>query len=89
MTAISLALLAGMGGTIYGLVRAKQDRSRAETALLEARKTSAFLSQMISSANPDQAKGSQLLVREVIDQAGRGLDNGDSRNSRWPRRESA
>jgi serine/threonine protein kinase/Tfp pilus assembly protein PilF len=76
VTAISLALLAGLAGTIYGLVRAKQDRSRAEAALLEARKTSAFLSQMISSANPDQAKGSQLLVREVIEQAGHGLDNG-------------
>src|SRR5439155_1942537 len=59
--AVGVALLLGLAGTTYGLVRAKRDRSRAETALAEAKQVSRFLTEMLRSADPDVSKGSQTL----------------------------
>ena len=74
--AVMLALLLGLAGTTFGLVRAKRDRDRAEAALAQAEQISAFLTDMLRSANPDRAKGSQVLVREVIDRTSRSIEQG-------------
>jgi serine/threonine protein kinase/tetratricopeptide (TPR) repeat protein len=75
-TAVAVALLLGLAGTTFGLVRAKRDRARTEAALAEAEQVSRFLADMLRSANPDRARGQQLLVRDVLDRTARSLDQG-------------
>ena len=74
--AVLLALLIGLAGTTFGLIRAKRDRDRAEAALAQAQLVSSFLAEMLRYANPDQAQGKQVLVRDVLDRASRNIDQG-------------
>jgi eukaryotic-like serine/threonine-protein kinase len=74
--ALVLALLLGLAGTTFGLIRAQQDRRAAQTALAQAQQISEFLSGMLGSADPDRAHGRQLLVRDLLDRSGRELDQG-------------
>ena len=73
---VLLALLIGLAGTTFGLIRAKRDRDRAEAALAQAELVSSFLADMLRSASPDRAQGKQVLVRDVLDRASRSIDQG-------------
>ena len=75
-SAVAVALLLGLAGMTFGLVRAKRDRHRAEAALAEAEQVSMFLTNMLRSADPDRAKGAQVLVRDVLDRTSTNLDDG-------------
>jgi len=74
--ALVLALMLGLAGTLFGLVRAQHDRQRAETSLAQAEQISNFLSDMLDSADPDRARGSKVLVSDVLDRTSRNLDRG-------------
>jgi serine/threonine protein kinase/tetratricopeptide (TPR) repeat protein len=73
---VTLALLLGLAGTTFGLIRAKRDRDRAQAALAQAEQISSFLADMLRSADPDRAKGSQVLVRDVVERTSRSIDQG-------------
>jgi serine/threonine protein kinase len=74
--ALIVVLMLGLGGTVFGLIRAQRDRRRAEIALAQAEQISNFLSEMLNSADPDQARGSKVLVSDILDRTNRDLDRG-------------
>jgi len=74
-----VALAAGMAGTTWGMVRAKEAESLAKQRELsaasearKARKSVDFLVTMLTSADPDKTAGRDVTVREVLDQAAAG-----------------
>jgi len=75
-TAVAVALVLGLVGTTFGLVRARRAQVRAQAALAQSEQLSRFLSDMLRSANPDRARGKDVLVREVLDQTSRSLGEG-------------
>ncbi len=74
--ALLFAPMLGMGGTLFGLIRAERDRKRAETSLAQAEQISKFLSEMLASADPDRARGRKLLVSDLLDRTSHDLDRG-------------
>jgi len=74
--ALVVALMLGLGGTVFGLIRAQHDRRRAETSLAQAEQISNFLSEMLNSADPDRARGRKVLVSDVLDRTSRDLERG-------------
>ena len=69
-----LALVAGLTVAGLGLVRATEDRKLAERDAASSREVTAFLRQMLSSVKPAQARGREVTVREVLDEAAAELD---------------
>ncbi len=65
---ILIVLLAGLGGTSFGLVQARRERAAAEQARNESDTVTQFLSDTIASADPGK-EGKDVTVREVIDRA--------------------
>lgn len=49
---------------------------RATTEAARATAVNAFLQEMLSSSSPDQAKGKELTVREMLDRAAQRIDSG-------------
>jgi serine/threonine protein kinase/Tfp pilus assembly protein PilF len=76
-TAVAVALVLGLIGTTFGLVRARRAQVRAQAALAQSEQLSRFLSDMLRSANPDRAQGKDVLVRDVLDQTSRTLGEGE------------
>ena len=77
VTASSLAVLALIAGLVvagFGLVRATEARKVAERDAASSREVTAFLRQMLSSVKPGKARGHEVTVREVLDEASVGLD---------------
>ncbi|HHN73944.1 MAG TPA: tetratricopeptide repeat protein, partial [Acidobacteria bacterium] len=73
-SAVLLALVAGLGAASAGWVRARGERDRARQ---EARKATAigdFLVQMLASARPEETRGREVSVREILDRAGEKID---------------
>ncbi len=73
---LSVSLIGGMVGTTVGLIRTERARvdaaSEAMRAKLEARKaenTAAFLRSMLAMADPLDAAGPDITLREVLDEA--------------------
>jgi non-specific serine/threonine protein kinase/serine/threonine-protein kinase len=78
--AVVLALIAGLGLATAGFIRASEERDRARNAEAEAKReadkataTNDFLTGMLSSADPRQARGKEVTVREVLDRAAKGV----------------
>ncbi|MBL8760393.1 MAG: serine/threonine protein kinase [Phycisphaerae bacterium] len=76
VAAAFVLLIAGVIGTSVGLVRAREATKLAERRAIEAeiesrtaQRTSDFLSSVLSSADPSVARGRDLTVREVVDDA--------------------
>ena len=69
-----LALIAGLAVAGSGLVRATEARKLAEREADSSREVTAFLRQMLSSVKPAKARGHEVTVREVLDEAAAGLD---------------
>ena len=78
--ALMAALILGLGGTIFGLVRAQRDRKRAEISLAQAEQITKFLSEMLNSADPDRSRGSKVLVSDILDRTSHDLDRGSLNN---------
>jgi serine/threonine protein kinase/tetratricopeptide (TPR) repeat protein len=67
--ALLLTLVAAVGGTTFGLVRARRAEAvaRAETATAE--KTAAFLESVFRVSDPGESRGSAVTARELLDHA--------------------
>lgn len=83
VTASSLAVLALIAGLVMaglGFFRATEARKAAERDAASSREVTAFLQQMLSSVKPAKARGQEVTVREVLDEAAAGLEGrfGDS-----------
>ncbi|MFV1979956.1 MAG: tetratricopeptide repeat protein [Rhodothermia bacterium] len=79
--AVALVLILGIVGTSWQAIRATQAESlaqgEAEMARTQAAKANAvvnLLQDMLASANPDAAKGSDYTVRELLDGFSAGLE---------------
>ena len=66
---VLLALLAGIIGTIWGLLDALDQKREAERQGRVARHTTEFLTGIFEGIDPAEAKLREITVREVLDQA--------------------
>jgi tetratricopeptide (TPR) repeat protein len=69
-----LALIAGALLAGLGFVRATRAREIAERDAASSREVTAFLQEMLSSVKPDKARGREVTVREILDEAGANLE---------------
>jgi len=72
--AIFIVLLAGVVSSTVGFVRASTARHAAERDAARVLAVNEFLTDMLASAQPDQARGRELTVREVLDSAAAKLE---------------
>jgi len=80
VAAVFAVLVLGLAGTGYGLIRATAERNRAVDAEQAARigkeqaeSVISLLKRMLSSADPEQVKGADYTVRQLLDEFDQGL----------------
>jgi tetratricopeptide (TPR) repeat protein len=83
VAAVLVALVIGLVASAIEAVRASRAERIAQTHAAEAQKEKAkaeavtkFLAEMLGSANPSQARGRDVTVREALDEAARKIDAG-------------
>ncbi len=69
VAATMLALVGGAAATTWQAIQATRERNAAAEQSLRATETSALLSRMLKSANPERAKGHEPTIREMLDAA--------------------
>ncbi len=74
-SAITAALLLGLGVSTWMYFKAQGEKKRAQTEAAKANAVSDFLREMLGSANPDALKGSDYTVRQLLDDFSAGLAN--------------
>ncbi len=86
---VAVALLIGLTGTTWGLLRALRAEKEARVAESESRREAAktkavntFLQDMFASAQPEQAQGHEITVRELLDRAAQDLKSETAPESR-------
>ncbi len=72
--ALLLALVGAVGGTAFGLVRAKRAEAAARAEAATAEKTARFLESVFHVANPSESRGSAVTARELLDHAVADID---------------
>lgn len=72
--AVLLALVASVALASFHLSRVTHERDLARTEAAKARQVSDLLVEMLESADPQQARGEEISVREVLDQASSRID---------------
>lgn len=70
----AMLLIAGALGTGWQAVRATKGWERAKDETENAEATVAFLTDMLANADPDNAVGRDITVREVLDETSRSID---------------
>jgi eukaryotic-like serine/threonine-protein kinase len=79
VVAAGVALAAVLGGSALaavGLVRAVEERERAERAAATAEEVSDFLVDLFSVSDPGEARGNTITAREVLDRGANRIDEG-------------
>lgn len=71
---IAIVLVAATIVSLRFALSAERERVEAERRAAEATAVNAFLDNMLASADPERTHGRKLTVAEVVDQAGRELD---------------
>lgn len=71
----AMLLIAGALGTGWQAVRATKGWERAKDETENAEATVAFLTDMLANADPDNAVGRDITVREVLDETSRSIDH--------------
>ncbi len=71
-----VALIVGLLGTTWGMLEASGQRDQAIAASQEAKAVNEFLQKMLASADPRRAKKSDVLVRDILDDAAREIERG-------------
>jgi eukaryotic-like serine/threonine-protein kinase len=77
--AAGVALAAVLGGSALasvGLIRAVQERERAEQAAATAEQVSGFLVELFSVSDPGEARGNTITAREVLDRGANRVGEG-------------
>ncbi|MCG6925745.1 MAG: serine/threonine-protein kinase [Acidobacteria bacterium] len=72
--AVLVALLAGLAGTVTGLLRAREEAERARTQAAIAEAVNAFLNDDLLAAVAPGSQGRDVTMREVLDTAASGLE---------------
>ncbi|MEC9374185.1 MAG: serine/threonine-protein kinase, partial [Planctomycetota bacterium] len=78
-SAVAAALVIGLTLATIGLVRASEQRDRAEVARDEAQASLDFLTGILSSVDPREAQGDEWTVREMVDQAAERIERSPPR----------
>jgi len=78
VAAVMVTLVAGIVATSWQAVQASRQAARATEQELRAKETLAFLKRMIRSATPEETRGKDTTVREMLDGAARDLMNDPS-----------
>lgn len=71
-----VALIVGLLGTTWGMLEAAGQRDRAIAVSQEAQAVNEFLQKMLASANPRQAKKSDVLLHDILNIAAREIERG-------------
>jgi non-specific serine/threonine protein kinase/serine/threonine-protein kinase len=72
---ILLALIGGVIGTTYGLLRARQAESKARAEAETASQVSDFLVGMLEGADPARSRGEEITVREALDAGAKTIES--------------
>jgi eukaryotic-like serine/threonine-protein kinase len=72
--ALLLTLVAAVGGTTFGLVRARRAETAARAEAVTAEKTAQFLESVFHVSDPSESRGSAVTARELLDHAVAGID---------------
>jgi non-specific serine/threonine protein kinase/serine/threonine-protein kinase len=72
--AVVVALVAGLAGTLTGLVRAREEAERARTQVAIAEAVNAFLNEDLLAAVAPEGQGREVSMREVLDTAAERLE---------------
>jgi eukaryotic-like serine/threonine-protein kinase len=72
--ALVLALVGAIGGTSFGLVRARQAEAAARDEAATAEQTARFLESVFRVADPGESRGSAVTARELLDNAVADID---------------
>jgi eukaryotic-like serine/threonine-protein kinase len=73
--ALLLALIAAVGGTTFGLVRAKRAETAARAEAATAEKTAQFLESVFHITDPSESRGSAVTARELLGHAVADIDS--------------
>ncbi len=73
--ALFIVMLVGSIGTTIGFVHANRARRAAESADHSNREVNRFLNDMLGSVNPEESRGKEVLVRDVLDRAAAGISD--------------
>jgi eukaryotic-like serine/threonine-protein kinase len=83
VAAVFAVLIAGVVVSSWQAIRARRAETMAETRAAEARREAAkaqavtkFMQDMLTAANPENAQGRQVTVREALDDAAKKVDAG-------------
>jgi tetratricopeptide (TPR) repeat protein len=63
-----LALVVGLAGATYGLIRATRAEAQARQEAATAEQVSEFLVGLFEVSDPNQARGNEITAREILDQ---------------------
>jgi serine/threonine protein kinase len=66
---VALTLVMGLTVATYGLLKARRAEAAARQETAKAQAVNEFLQGMLASANPSQAQGREVTVRELLDTA--------------------
>jgi non-specific serine/threonine protein kinase/serine/threonine-protein kinase len=71
---VMVALLAGIVGTTFGLVRANRAEEQAKQEAAAAERVSEFLVGLFEVSNPSEARGNTITAREILDKGAKEID---------------
>lgn len=72
--ALALALLVAVGGTTWGLLKARRAEAAARAEAETAAETAKFLESVFRVADPGSGRGSEVTARELLQNAVAGID---------------
>ncbi|GAA3925372.1 hypothetical protein GCM10022229_19150 [Luteimonas lutimaris] len=76
MAAIAVALIASLSAAMFHVSGITRERDLANAEAAKAEEVASLLIGMFESADPSQARGEDITVREVLDRAAANLDDG-------------
>ncbi len=77
VVAVFLALTLGVIGTSVGLIQANRQRLATAREAAKARTTLGFLEERLRAVDPNKARGREVTVRSMLDEAARQIEAGE------------
>jgi non-specific serine/threonine protein kinase/serine/threonine-protein kinase len=72
--AVLLALIVGLAGATWGLIRAQRAEVHAKQEAATAEQVSGFLVGLFEVSDPSEARGNSITAREILDKGAREID---------------
>jgi non-specific serine/threonine protein kinase/serine/threonine-protein kinase len=73
---VLVALLAGLAGTAYGLVRAREAEGEARAEAETSERALGFMVDLFQVSNPSESRGNTITAREVLDRGVEQIEEG-------------